>query len=120
MPVNGRSGYKDKMEQKKTHKQPKIPRNSGQTQLYVMHIEDENKVSNILKLCWNEGEMTHPGWLAKYGEIGMGEQNCILLLVLSIYSFSNLQKRSLMCMTISKHIAKNGLCCKSVESKFPS
>jgi hypothetical protein len=33
---------------KKTHKQPKIPRNPGQKQLYVMHVQDENKVSNIL------------------------------------------------------------------------
>jgi hypothetical protein len=45
MPVNGRSGYKDKMEQKKTQKQPKIPRNPEQKQLYVMHIQDENKVT---------------------------------------------------------------------------
>ena len=78
MPVNGRSGYKDKMEQIKTHKQPKIPRNPGQTQLYVMHIQDEHKVSNILKLCWNEGEMTYSEWLAKYGEIGMGGKSSIL------------------------------------------
>jgi hypothetical protein len=65
--------FKVFFQQKKTHKQPKIPRNPGQKQLYVMHVQDENKVSNILRLCWNEGEMTHPGWLAKYGEIGMDE-----------------------------------------------
>jgi hypothetical protein len=43
------------MEQKKTQKQPKIPRNPEQKQLYVMHIQDENKVSNILKLCLLRG-----------------------------------------------------------------
>ena len=48
MPVNGRSGYKDKMEQIKTHKQPKIPRNPGQKQLYVMHIQNNNNYMSCI------------------------------------------------------------------------
>jgi hypothetical protein len=58
MPVNGRSGYKDKMEQKKPHKHPKFQEirdkttichaYSGQKQLYVMHIQDKNNYMSCI------------------------------------------------------------------------
>jgi len=51
MPVNGRSGYKDKMEPETNTQTTQIPRNPGQKQLYVIYIQDENKFSNIIKLC---------------------------------------------------------------------